>query len=293
MFKLCIKRYFTSLKYVFSVLGVLFLALLIGASVMFGMFSDSVNTMVTEIETTTKDADLSFRRIKDALVYSFTGEEPEDKVEILKNGKTRIWVQETVEEAVSGVVENYTEYAVSVGESIAEGVAGILLSIAMFFLIQILGIMCGRGLTNYFCRYEIEHRNIFKIFVARLLHNVVIILSVILVIYCLINVTGLGIALMLLYPVIYCILALISSYVTLGKGRPLFKEILSVRNVGALLASSILMLIITGIFVAVIFAISNFIVAMYINAALLIVVSVVVALNADAVVAEVKKKTEG
>lgn len=288
MFRLCLKRFFTSLKYVFSVLGVLFLALLIGASVMISGFTKSVNTMVDEIKTTTQDADLSFDRIKDAIVYSFTGEEPEEKVKILENGKTKVWMEETIEDAVSGVVENYAEYGASVATSIGNCVMGILSAIGLFMLAQILGIMCGRGLTNYFCRYEIEHRNVFKIFVARLLHNITITLSVILVIFCLINVPYLGLALVILYPVIYCILALISAYTTAGKDRPLFKKVLSVRNVGALLASSVVMLLITGVFAALIFWISNVIIALYVNAAILIVVSVVVGLNADAIVAEVK-----
>ena len=67
MFLVCMKSHFSSLKFIFGVLGIMFLALLIGGSLLFSGTNRSINTMTENIKITTDQSDLTVSRIGEAI----------------------------------------------------------------------------------------------------------------------------------------------------------------------------------------------------------------------------------
>jgi len=67
MFKICLKNYLCNLRYIFVALGVMFLALIIGAQAFTNKTVKEVTTMASSIKETTDDADLSLKRIGESV----------------------------------------------------------------------------------------------------------------------------------------------------------------------------------------------------------------------------------
>ncbi len=278
------KNYFHSLRYVFSALGVMFLALMIGISVFISGYRNTITTMVTDVKELTDSTDLSLTRVTQSIANAFRSQDSGERRELASVDGAEEFVTESIGDAISGTVDNYANYASGIADIIGVTVANLLLFIGLFVLLQVLGVIFAGTLTQYFIRTDIEKRNIFKAFAARLIHCFFVILTIAIVVVIGYYRNYVGLVLLALYPFFYCFITLFSAYLTSGKGRPGFKSVVRPRAIFALFAANLVSIAFSILVGAGIFAIGSGIIAVYIAIALFIVSAAVTSLNASVIV---------
>lgn len=290
MFARCIKNYFHSLRYVFSALGVMFLALMIGISILISGYRDTITTMVNDVRELTDSTDLSMTRITESFANTFKKQDADERRELASIDGTEEFVTESIGDAIAGTVDNYANYAVGIAEIIGVTVTNLLLFIGVFALWQVLGVIFAGTLTQYFIRTDIEKRNIFKAFAARFVHCFFVILTLAIVVLVGYKWNYAGLVLLALYPFFYCFITLFSAYVTSGKGRPKFRTVVRPRAIFALFAANLVSILFSILIGAVIFAIGSGVIGAYVAVALFIVSAAVTSLNASVIVEFNKEK---
>lgn len=241
--KQCLKNYVHMLRYVLVVLGVMFICTLIGSSVMFNGINETLHFMTDTIKEITNDSDLSFDRVRDAIANSFNDIGKDQVAESVSKYQVENDMTETIDEALSGVVDNYTEYASEILKLIGSTVLDILAAIAVAIVIQIVGIFVAGDLVYYYSRRDIDKKNLFLLFLERLLGNVVSIVILFLIAFALMYFTGVGILLIVIYPFAACFGALLAAWGSLGKKRVAFGKVVNFKNFLVLIGSSILIII--------------------------------------------------
>lgn len=289
------KRYFASFKHIPGVLGVLFLALLIGGSVLFSGTANALNTMTSEIQFTTGQADLSTTRIWDAIKNSLaedvtTGEYDQDGNKLVSTEEATNVVNQSIEDALSETVDNYADYVTKVSESVGNAVGTILLMILAFVAIQIISWIVGKWyvLANEKADFARQGEHTFK---GWLLHNGLIVVVFIIVIagFC-INET-VGVIILCLYPLLYCIASLMSSNLAFDKkDRLSMKEALRVKNVLCLLGTNILQIILTVILAVIAVSVANLVIGIYLVITLFIIALATTTINSDAIISSLIDK---
>lgn len=251
MFKTCMKTYFGNLKYVFTVLGILFIFILIGVSTFVKASGSSMEAIAMEIGDATKAVDLNVLGTKGGFLILL--------------GALKTYFYEIVAEVMTAIITLVTNVITMIGT--------ILLGI---FIANITVILFGR--------YDINHDNIFKVILEQLFRYLCI-LFCIFVILLLGYLFGFKIALILLalYPIGYCFIALFSAWVTCGKNnRTKWGETVTFKNMMLLLASNLLEIIMTVAIGLIAFYLFDMIVAAVIAIGLAVLVTATTNLNAYA-----------
>lgn len=211
MFKACMKNYFHNLKYVFTVLGVMFLAFLTGISCFFRQTGLSLKTLGQELADAAGRTD-----------FSLFG----------------------AEGGLEQVLENYGNFLGDVSLSIAEGAAGILLAVLVFCLIQAAGLYLSNLIVLFFERRDIRRDGILRILGEQLARGLLICLILALNLWIALKLNaGAGLVLLGLFPLTYCFVALLSAWLTAGKrSRVPRRNYLTFGNMLVLLLSNLLQL---------------------------------------------------
>lgn len=274
------KNYFTylkSYKYLLVCTGILFLGILCGISIMISTFTSSWNSMVDNLKNTYEESDLSFGRIGNAFEYSFTGEGQVD----------------TVKDAVSNTFDNYFNFITGLLMDVVHGVLGLVGGILLLvFFLFFTGYACA-SVLNYRLRYVKKKRNILRLIVARLLHNTTMVTATLPVIALLFVCPAAAVIMVILSPITYCVLALVSATTSFGENRPNFKSVLTIRNILRLLALNFADLGTALVAAALCILIFFFSIPAGIVLALssLILTAGVIGTNADAIVVDVSMRS--
>lgn len=306
MFGKCIKNYFSCLRYVFGVLGILFLALLIGSGAFIKGTQSEIRTMTEKLSEATGAADLSVSSVTKAIRDGFNGELTADESgsaienvdaddnRMISGSEVQTVVVNSITSAVKETVDNYTEYLAEVGTIVSEAITAILSLLAVFVFIQIIGIVVGRGSVLFCARADIEHRNPMHLIIAGSLHQLFIFAVLIFICWVSSLIPIAGVILICLYPILYCIVSLWGANITINKKkRASMKDVLSVKNVLMLFLGNIVEIVISFAIAVGIAYISNAIIAFYLLLSLGIVSAAAVSLNSDTIVyAMMLRKTE-
>ena len=251
MFGICMKNYFKNLKYVFTVLGIMFLAFLIGVCFFFKKTGSDISLMTSRISEAAAGTNFA--------IFGAEG-------------------------GIETVLENYGSFIGLVLESFAESIGAILISIGIFTLIQLLGIYISNIVVFLFERFDISKTNIFRVCLEQLCRSVAICLIwvIILLVMTQVNET-VGLILLLCYPLGYCFVALMSSWLTAAKDkRPAWTEYVTFKNILLLLASNLLQIVATAVIAFLAFNIFDGLVAAVILIAMIIIATATTNLNAYA-----------
>ncbi len=283
MFKICMKNYFANLKYVFVALGVMYLALIIGAQTTVNKSIREVKQMVASIEETTESSELSLGRIGDSITGTFNAVKHNISPEVLSGEEQPVVVNETIGESIIGVISSYTAYFGQVVTYVAECVAGIIVAVILFAVIQILGVFAGTTLVTMFGRYDMHPDNIFRIILEQMARIVLLGIWVdIIILVCVLNLTA-GIIMAALLPLAFCYIVLFSVWLTAGDDRrPQYSSYVTFVNMLLLLACNIVQILISLAIAAVVYLICGAIVAAVFGAAMLILAAANANLNAFA-----------
>ena len=107
MFKVCLKNYLHGLRYVFTVIGTIFIGIILGISVMTSTISGSVITMIDEVKVSTENTDFTLSPVSES---------------------------DSVLVGISEVIGNYLGYAESLFQSAVDMIAGFIDAIIYFLI---------------------------------------------------------------------------------------------------------------------------------------------------------------
>lgn len=255
MFKICMKNYFRSLKYVFVVLGIMFIAFLVGASFFFK---------------------------KTGADFTFLTEQISQAAQSMGAAN-----------AGAGFFEalgNCGDFLITVLAGIAQHIVNVVASVFVFLFIQYVGILVGNIVVFLFERYDINHDNIFKICLEQLCRSILLffVFAIISAVFVWVDPTA-GLVLLCLYPIAYCFVALLSAWLTAGKAkRPKWTESVTFGNMILLLISNILQILITMAVAVLAFYVFDVLAAVIIAVALLVIAMATTNLNAYAFIYNVE-----
>lgn len=291
MFGKCLRNYLFNLKYVFSILGVLFLAFLIGSMVFVNGAKASINNMTEQIKAITNNQALSSEEITSEISRGFINEFDGDGIlnrgtidddgDMLVSGaEVEGSLVDAFTSTISKKVDNFVDNVTKIGAAIAEAIKSILVYAAIFIVIQFVGGVLSYGGTVLAGTTRFD-RNPVHIVLAGLINLIgMVAMAALIFILCYEN-PMIGVVVLIFVPVIYCVLELFVASVAQGKKHKApMKEVLSIGNVITLFTTNVLALI---LYVAVgvgVGLISNFTIALYIIVSLYVVSAATVSLNA-------------
>ena len=263
MFKESLKTYWKNMKYFIMVLGILFLTLLISTSFVARSTYDSVSVIADQLAQYIAANNMSFEPIAQA----FKG-----------NGNFF--------NAVGGVINSYAGFATTAVAQIGLGVVKFAGAILVFVILSVIGIFISHDVVFILSRYNRESNNILEVWFELYVKNVLIIIALVLIAYFLSVpfLNKLGLVLLIIFPITYCLLSLIGEWIAAGRERPAFKNVVNVKNVCILFAENIIVLLISLAIAAVIFLLFGALVGFYSGLTLLILAAVSISLNAQAFV---------
>ena len=293
MFGKCLKSYFSNLRYIFVALGVIFLGLLIGGSILIKGYHKSVDELSSDISSST-GYEISSEQLSDGIIDNI-----QDEIEgggdiksmdldgdnLLSGDEIEDFIEESVTEAAVG--EEMPEESIldKILTKIGNAVKEFLTRILLFLAIQVAALLLAQGLVHFFARSDVEHRNPVHVIWARLFHDVMVIVLVLLIVLAMVNIPRAGIVLLVLYPVLYCLLALFTANLCAGKDKRLpMKEALHIKNILFLLGMGVVEIILTVIIGFLILECANALIAFYIFMSLIIVMFASLSLNADTLI---------
>ena len=263
MFKESFKTYWKNMKYFIMVLGILFLTLLISTSFVARSTYNSISVISEELAKYISLHNMSFEPI----AQSFQG-----------NGNFFT--------ALGGVIGTYAGFAGELVSELGLGVVKIAGALLVFVILSVIGIFISHDVVFILSRYSREANNILEVWFELYVKNVLIIIALVLIAYFLSVpfLNKLGLVLLILFPITYCILSLIGEWIAAGRERPAFKNVVNVKNVCILFAENIIVLLISLAIAAVIFLLFGALVGFYSGLTLLILAAVSISLNAQAFV---------
>lgn len=283
MYIKCLKNYGHALRYVFFIMGILFMMLLIGISVFRKNTSDSFNSMVTNISDITGNTDLSFNVVWDAITESFAESDKNEMAKDISVEGAYDKSNDLVSDAFSKVIDNYTNYASEIAVQIGIFVETIFISFVIIICLQIFGLIVGENVTAILVGRAVLQKRSSGV-MGKLLNRVcgwIYKIAVILIIVISLSIVPLGgIILILLYPLINCFMSLLSCYITYGKGRPKFKQVCSIKNIFILFFADLTTIILAIVIALIVFKFISFMAAFYIMISLFAVTAASNRINA-------------
>lgn len=296
MFGKCIKNYIFTLRYTFAVMGILFLGILIGGTILVSGSKNALTDMTEQIKDITANKDVTSEDVITDSCVSFLSEFESDSISdrgsidddgdmLVSGGEIQGGIVDAITKTVSIKFENFVDYVDKIGIVISGTIETILALMVVYVIVQMLAMVAGKSFVLMVERAEIEHRNAFHMIMARTLHNIGVIVLLFVAVFLLFEVPMVGAVFALFCPLLYCVVTLLTAILGQGKKhRAPFKNVFTIGNILTLFSSNIVILI---LFVAIgvgVLYISNLVVAFYIELSLWIVTSAAVALNADYIV---------
>lgn len=283
MYKKCLKTYGYMLRYVFFMLGILFLAILMGGAVAVKNSKAAVTTMAENISTITKNSDLSFDGVRDAIMQELGVLTPDEHVEEIRENGLSEATGNFFEEALSKTLDNYTEYAGEVSEEITGAVMKILLNLMIVVVAQVIALIIGENVVAILAGRDLLKKSAVGIMgtianrVCRWIYKLVVFGLIALMLSI---VPVVGILLIVCYPLLSCFLAILSRYYIAMKGKRSFSEVVNAKNVFTLFAADVTCIAFAVVIALIVMMIIGGLAAFYILISLLAITNVAVRLNA-------------
>lgn len=218
MFKVCLKNYLHGLRYVFTVIGTIFIGIILGISVMTSTISGSVITMIDEVKVSTENTDFTLSPVSES---------------------------DSVLVGISEVIGNYLGYAESLFQSAVDMIAGFIDAIIYFLIFLLSGILLGYFLVDIFMLRDVEKKGIFKVILMSVFHTALILLFVGLIVL-LVKLLGayafLG---LILFPFFHSAFMLLSAFILSGYGKVKLSQVMKPGNIFIMALANLLEFVIS------------------------------------------------
>lgn len=249
MFKLCMKNYFKNLKYVLLVLGIMFIAYLMGTSFFFKTASNNIQDFAAQISAITKNTDFNLFGVKGGFFQ---------------------------------VITNYAEFLKEILGNLLGAAIKLLMSLLAFILIQVIGVWIADMVSFFIGRHNVNHDNVLKVIMEQLFRAfcMIIVLALVFVVMFKVNIY-VGLVLLALGILWHPFVSLFCAWFTAGKDeRPKWSQCVRFSNMMWLLLSNVVQIIITIAIIAILFTVLDALPAIVVSIAFLEILSVSRNLNA-------------
>ena len=279
MIKRGIKNYFICLKYFFTPLGTLFLGLIIGFSVFLPVCATAFNTMAEEINGVITEIQIEPDKLFERLWICITELDwGADAAGALETMFSREWLELTLHKSINSLFGgDYTVYAQQINNSINFAVAQITAGIVVIIFCAAIAAVAGYFLVKFLIRRTNAKRALWKFLLVSLADCAVVVL----------------LFLLNTWLTALCGLSLFEAYAVHAAGKVKFKEVVTLKNLGLLLLTNIIICFLWFALVFVASLILNVIAGFIIGLVLLEIANIVIGMNAESYVKDyVEKRVE-
>ena len=294
IFKSCLGNYRRILRYFFTSLGVLFLMGLIGLSIFVRLGEKAVKTMVSDIVTETKESGVTVEEITVSITENFMDSfhldnflsvNDSDHDGLISVNESKKALKQLFTDTFQKTVAEYQGYADRISE-IADRTVSRLTAYGMVVVIlQLVGVLISKELIDYFAALDLEHRKPGCVFLSRLGSQLLNLAAMLVIIYLLGKIPVIGLVLVILSPVFYCVISLLTADLMLPRSSRLpVKEVLHPANFLLLLLGDLLCILVTLVVGFLFYRLFNPVIALYVDVAFLVVLASAVSINSDALI---------
>ncbi|MDE6505284.1 MAG: hypothetical protein K2L42_05365 [Clostridia bacterium] len=295
MIKRGIKNYFVCLKYFFTPLGTLFLGIIIGFSVFipiaasaFNGMAEEINRVITEISI---EPDKLFERLWICITELDWGNNASGALETMLS---REWLELTLHKSINSLFGgDYTIYAQQINDAVNVAVAQIAAGVIIIALCAVASAVAGYFLVKFLIRRTIAKRALWKFLLVTLADCTAVVLLFILNVW----LTALWVPSIVFSSLISFLslggMSLLEAYAVHAAGKVKFKEIVTLKNLGLLILTNIIICLLWFALVLIVTLILNEIAGYIIGLVLLEIAGIVIGMNAESFVKDyVEKRSE-
>lgn len=292
MLKISLKNYIRCLAYVFVPLGCIFLGLLFGAYTLFGVISQQLAYVKEEIPKLLTGVEADFDELWSFVIGSareLSWKNPIQTIVLLLKGE---WLAEKIAGFLGLTDAQFTALLSSV-QNILQSVGTALKGgFAVFFVQVILGVWLGYFVTNLFVRKSTVKRGFWKFIGVSLLDSFLSATLVSLTVYILTLWSPGALISVLVSMFLYGFVSLLEAYLIHGRGKVKFNKVVNAKNCFLLQLAQIIIFVISIVITLFVFLITNWLVALAIGLAVVIIAFLVCNVNAESYVVSLLKPLE-
>ncbi|MDE5897265.1 MAG: hypothetical protein K2H43_05595 [Clostridia bacterium] len=287
-----IQNYIASLKFIFTPLGVLALGVVIGLSVLIPVTISAVRELAEAIVEITGNASVNVDALRECLQNAFGGldwGEPTAAINTIVNGD---WLNTTIRDFLNTLLIDLEGYSAQISEAVDAAAGKIGEGIAVLVVWIVLGLIGGYMLTRALVRKTMARRTLFKYLFALVIDSLLTAGLLVLVVWLK---TLWSPSVYLSAAVVYILLgfySLIEAYLVHGRKRVSCKTVVNLKNVLKLWLTNLIVFLISCVIAAIILAVANIAVGLFLVIPLAEITIVVISLNAEGYVKDLADASE-
>ncbi len=279
-----VKNFFMNLKYIFVPMGTVALGLVFGLSVLIPGALSSASVLVDSVAEILEGTPLDL----DALLSSVTDSAGElewsDPVTAVQTMFSDDWLTAALSRAVGALVGDVGAYTSELGAAagVFAGAMGSYLSTLVIFVF--LGFLLGYFLLKIFIRRNMARRAFWKYLLISLTDSLITASLVAVSVYLL---SLWQPSVFISTPVsllLFGFISLLEAYIVHGLGKVEFRRVVNFKNILQLIATNLLIFAAAAAMVALLTALTNTFVGIFVGVSLLEIAFIVVGMNAEAYV---------
>ncbi len=284
MFLRGIKNYFINLKYFFTPLGVIFLAVIIGFSIFIPGVIGAIKTLAEGVSKLTEEMSVDFTALISEInlaIGSLDWDEPVASLGKIFDGE---WLNNTLLGGINTLIGDGGALAGQIVELVEVSVASIVGLAAVVVAFAALGVVAGYFITKVLVRRNMARRSLIKYLLMSFI-DALITLGVIALSMWISSLWTAGIFISaVLCVLVFGLVVLSEAYIAHGWRKVDYRAVVNLKNIALLMLTDIAIVVITGCIIAAIMAIVNFITGLFVALALVQIAFIVIGLNAEAYV---------
>lgn len=284
MIRKSVKNYFINLKYIFTPLGVLALAAVIGLSISVPGAISAVRELTDKVVELTNSVELDLAAFGNSIWHAGTALDWNKPSTALDAMLSEQWLTTAFSDAIHALVPNGEQFAEQIAEAVTQAVASVLVNVIVLAVWLIIGAIAGFLITKMLVRREIAKRAFWKYFLVAFVDAIITVAATMLILWLTLLWTP-SIAISLLLGFLLCgIVSLFEAYLVHGYKKVACKDIVNIKNVAKLWLADLIIFIIACALIALDFVIFNAVVGSFIAVPIIEITVIVISLNAEAYV---------
>ena len=287
MIKQGFKNYITCLRYVFTPLGVLALALIWGLSIALPGIAGCFAGLGEQLKSLAAEFQLDLPALAADIGGHVTGLDWSDPNAALETLLNEEWLTATLTECLRAAGVDAEAIAQEFTAAVLEAFARAALYLLLVGGFVFVGLFAGTLITKKLIRKTIARRSLRKTLVVMLV-DALLSATLVFLLACLVLFGNLGAALTLvLCCLLFGFISLLEAYIIHARGRMPMRRIVNLRNIGGLLCSDLLLFLLAGVLILLLALFATPIVSSLLGMTLTQITLLVVGMNAESYVLRV------
>lgn len=281
MIKLSLKNFFSNLKYVFVILGVVFIGVLFGVNAVINSITRQIKILTEDINNLSSEISVSSEEVKSVFIDAYSSVDWTDFDNVANNVFTEEFWSEKIVDRLKDQIPKIESSIEKIAQDVSNAIEDILTNVFKIIIYSVIGLIIGYIITYYYINKDMVKGNIFK-FILRVILDTIVTIGLIILASYLIGLWNDGAILIIIGAfMLYFVLSFIDAFLLYGKGKIKFKECLNFKNMlGLMLANLINIALFVGICLVVVY-LTNILVSVFIGVAFMLVVFISNSLNAE------------